>query len=214
MDEAKAKARQAAVELKKRIQSLDDHGLDLIFREARTYRAWQAREVSDATLHRLFEILRLGPTSGNCCPGRFVFVRSAEAKERLKPALDEGNVAKTMAAPVCAIVAHDLAFFEDMNWLAPHMKGAGNAFRKDAALAETTAFRNGSLQGAYLILVARALGLDTGPMSGFDNDGVDAEFFGGTTIRSNFLCNLGTGDSSALFARSPRPVFADIAEIL
>lgn len=204
MDEAKAKARQAAVELKKRIQSLDGHGLDLIFREARTYRAWQAREVSDATLHRLFEILRLGPTSGNCCPGRFVFVRSAEAKERLKPALDEGNVAKTMAAPVCAIVAHDLAFFEDMNWLAPHMKGAGNAFRKDAALAETTAFRNGSLQGAYLIVAARALGLDCGPMSGFDNDKVDQAFFAGTTIRSNFLCNLGYGDAASLHPRAPR----------
>ena len=207
MDEATATARSAAAGLKQRIQALDDDGLDLIFRGARTYRAWRAREVSDETLRRLFEILRLGPTSGNCCPARFVFVRSAEAKERLKPALDKGNVMQTMTAPVCAIVGYDLAFYEDMDWLAPHLKGAGRAFRNDAALAETTAFRNGSLQGAYLIIAARALGLDCGPMSGFDNDKVDQAFFAGTAVRSNFLCNLGYGEPGGLHPRAPRHGF-------
>ena len=207
MDEATATARSAAADLKQRIQALDANGLDLIFRGARTYRAWQAREVSDEALRQLFEILRLGPTSGNCCPARFVFVRSEEAKERLRPALDKGNVDKTMAAPVCVIIGYDLAFYDDMEWLVPHMKGAGNAFRNDAALAETTAFRNGSLQGAYLILAARALGLDCGPMSGFDNDMVDQAFFAGTTVRSNFLCNLGYGDPASLHPRAPRHGF-------
>jgi 3-hydroxypropanoate dehydrogenase len=214
MDEATAKARAAAVELKHRIETLDGDGLDLIFRGARTYRAWQAREVSDETLHQLFDVLRMGPTSGNCSPARFVFVRSAEAKERLKPALDEGNVGKTMSAPVCAIVGYDLAFYEDMSWLAPHMKGAGNAFRKDAALSEATAFRNGSLQGAYLIVAARALGLDCGPMSGFDNDLVDRAFFAGTAVRSNFLCNLGYGDAESLHPRAPRHGFEQACRIV
>ena len=213
MDDATAKARSAAVDLKRRIQSLHDHGLDLIFRDARTFRAWQKREVSEATLQALFELLRMGPTSGNCSPGRFVFVRSAEAKERLRPALDKGNVDQTMSAPVCAIIGHDLAFYEDMDWLAPHMKGAGNAFRKNPALAEVTAFRNGSLQGAYLILAARALGLDCGPMSGFDNDMVDRAFFAGTSIRSNFLCNLGYGDAESLHPRAPRHKFGQACRI-
>lgn len=213
MDDATAKARAAAVDLKRQIESLHDHGLDLIFRDARTFRGWQAREVGDATLREVFELLRMGPTSGNCSPGRFVFVRSAEAKERLKPALDKGNVGKTMSAPVCAIIGYDLAFYEHMDWLAPHMSGAGDAFRKDPALAETTAFRNGSLQGAYLILAARALGLDCGPMSGFDNDLVDRTFFAGTTIRSNFLCNLGYGDAESLHPRAPRHDFDQACRI-
>lgn len=213
MDEATAQARAAALDLKQRIQGLDEPGLDLIFREARTFRGWQARALSDATLERLFDLLRLGPTSGNCSPGRFVFVRSEAAKARLEPALDKGNVAKTMAAPVCAIVGYDLAFYQDMAWLAPHMKNAGGAFREDPALAETTAFRNGTLQGAYLILAARALGLDCGPMSGFDNDLVDREFFAGTTVRSNFLCNLGYGDADSLHPRAPRHAFAQACRV-
>ena len=207
MDEATTTARAAVAGLKERIQSLDSDSLDLIFREARTFRGWQAREVSDETLHRMWELARMGATSGNCCPGRLVFVKSDEAKERLKPALDTGNVAKTMAAPVCAIVGHDLAFYEDMDWLTPHMKGAGKTFGDDAALAEVTAFRNGSLQGAYLMIAARALGLDCGPMSGFDNSLVDDTFFAGSTIRSNFLCNLGYGDAESLHPRAPRHAF-------
>jgi 3-hydroxypropanoate dehydrogenase len=214
MDEATAKARAAAAGLKERIQSLDGDSLDLIFGEARTFRGWQAREVSDETLQQLWEHTCLGATSGNCCPGRFVFVKSDAAKERLKPALAEGNVAKTMAAPVCAIVGHDLAFYEDMAWLAPHMKGAGKTFGGDAALAEATAFRNGSLQGAYLMIAARALGLDCGPMSGFDNDLVDKIFFTDSTIRSNFLCNLGYGDPESLHPRSPRHAFDQACSIL
>jgi len=214
MDEATAQARAAAAGLKQRIQGLDGDGLDLIFREARTFRGWQAREVSDETLHLLWELTRLGPTSGNCCPARLVFVRSEAAKERLRPALDKGNVAKTMAAPVCAIVGHDLAFHQDMDWLAPHMKGAGKAFAGDAALAEATAFRNGSLQGAYLIVAARALGLDCGPMSGFDSAAVDRAFFADSPVRSNFLCNLGYGDAESLHARAPRHAFEQACRIL
>jgi 3-hydroxypropanoate dehydrogenase len=214
MDEATAQARSAAVDLKRRIQNLEDHGLDLIFRQARTFRAWQAREVSDATLRELFALLRMGPTSGNCSPGRFVFVRSEQAKERLRPALDKGNVKKTMTAPVCTIVGYDMAFYEDLDWLAPHSAGAGDAYREDPALAETTAFRNGSLQGAYLIIAARALGLDCGPMSGFDNDMVDQAFFAGTTIRSNFLCNLGYGDAESLHPRARRHEFDQACRIV
>ncbi len=214
MDEATAKARAAAVGLKERIQGLDGDGLDLIFREARTFRGWQAREVSDETLHQMWELARLGATSGNCCPARLVFVKSDAAKERLKPALDQGNVAKTMAAPVCAIVGHDLAFYEDMDWLVPHMKGTGKTFDGNAVLAEATAFRNGSLQGAYLMIAARALGLDCGPMSGFDNDLVDQAFFAGTAVRSNFLCNLGYGGPESLHARAPRHAFDQACRIL
>ncbi len=214
MDEATAKARAAAVGLKQRIQGLDNDGLDLIFRDARTFRGWQTREVSDETLDHLWALTRLGPTSGNCCPARLVFVKSDEAKERLKPALDAGNVAKTMAAPVCAIVGHDVAFYQDMEWLAPHMKGAGKAFGGNAALAEVTAFRNGSLQGAYLMIAARALGLDCGPMSGFNNSLVDETFFEDTTIRSNFLCNIGYGDAESLHARSPRHAFDQACRVL
>ena len=214
MDEATAKARAAAVGLKERIQGLDGDGLDLIFREARTFRGWQAREVSDETLHQMWELARLGATSGNCCPARLVFVKSDAAKERLKPALDQGNVAKTMAAPVCAIVGHDLAFYEDMDWLVPHMKGTGKTFDGNAVLAEATAFRNGSLQGAYLMIAARALGLDCGPMSGFENDLVDQAFFAGTAVRSNFLCNLGYGDPESLHARAPRHAFDQACRIL
>jgi 3-hydroxypropanoate dehydrogenase len=214
MDEATAQARAAAVGLKERIQGLDDDSLDLIFHEARTFRGWQAREVSDETLHQMWGLARLGATSGNCCPGRVVFVKSDAAKERLKPALDQGNVAKTMAAPVCAIVGHDLAFHEDMEWLAPHMKGAGKTFGGNAALAEATAFRNGSLQGAYLMIAARALGLDCGHMSGFNNSLVDQSFFADSKIRSNFLCNLGYGDAESLHPRSPRHAFDQACSIL
>ncbi len=213
-DEATVRAHAAAADLKRRIESLDGDGLDLIFREARTYRAWQPREVSDETLRQVWELARWGATSGNCCPGRTVFVKSVAAKEKLKPALDKGNVEQTMAAPVCAVVGYDLAFYRDIEWLAPFMAGVAKVFAREPDLAETTAFRNGSLQGAYLMIAARALGLDCGPMSGFDNALVDEAFFQGTEIRSNFLCNLGYGDPGTVFPRAARHSFDQACRIL
>ena len=192
---------------------LDPTALDLVFRTARTYRAWDGRPVDDATLRELHELMKWGPTTGNSCPARFVFVKSAAAKARLRPALDAGNVVQTMAAPVTAIVAYDLAFYEMMPKLAPHTNARSWFADEPLESLRTTALRNGSLQGAYLIIAARALGLDCGPMSGFDNAKVDAEFFGGTTVRSNFLCNLGYGDPSKLHPRAPRLTFDEARRI-
>ena len=187
--------------------TLDDAALDQLFRTARTYRTWRDPAVmSDEILHALYELLKWGPTSSNCCPARIVFVRSAEAKARLEPALDAGNVKQTMAAPATAIIGYDLQFYEKLPLLAPHAN-VRSAFVGKTELIEATAFRNGSLQGAYLIVAARALGLDCGPMSGFDNAKVDAAFFPGGKIKSNFLCNLGYGDPSKLHARAPRLEF-------
>jgi len=195
--------------------SLSPTALDQLFRHARTHNVWQDRPVSDGLLHELYELLKFGPTTSNSCPARFVFVKSAEAKAKLGPALDEGNYAKTMAAPVTAIVAYDLAFYEKLPQLFPHNLAAKGWFdtKSDADLT-TICLRNGSLQGAYLILAARALGLDCGPMSGFNNALVDAAFFAGTRIRSNFLVNLGYGDAEQLFPRSPRLSFDEAARIL
>ena len=192
---------------------LDPTALDLVFRTARTYRAWDGRPVDDATLRELHELMKWGPTTGNSCPARFVFVKSAEAKARLRPALDAGNVVQTMAAPATAIVAYDLAFYEMMPKLAPHTDARSWFADEPLESLRITALRNGSLQGAYLIVAARALGLDCGPMSGFDNAKVDAEFFAGTTVRSNFLCNLGYGDPSKLHPRAPRLTFDEACKI-
>jgi len=192
---------------------LDPTALDLVFRTARTYRAWDGRPVDDATLRELHELMKWGPTTGNSCPARFVFVKSAAAKARLRPALDAGNVVQTMAAPVTAIVAYDLAFYEMMPKLAPHTNARSWFADEPLESLRTTALRNGSLQGAYLVIAARALGLDCGPMSGFDNAKVDAEFFAGTTVRSNFLCNLGYGDPSKLHPRAPRLTFDEACRI-
>ena len=192
---------------------LNDAGLDLLFREARTHNDWTDREVSDVLLQAVFDLAKTGPTSANCSPLRIVYVRSAAAKERLKPALIEGNVEKTMAAPVTAILGHDLEFYEQLPKLFPHTD-ARAWFVGNDALIETTAFRNGSLQGAYFIMAARALGLDCGPMSGFDNAAVDRAFFPDGTIKSNFLCNLGYGDPSKLFPRSPRFDFDEVCKIV
>ena len=191
---------------------LTSAAFDQLFRQARTYNAFSG-EVGDETLHRLYDLLKWGPTTGNTCPARFVFVRSAEAKRRLEPALSEGNRAKTMAAPCTAIVAYDMHFFEKSPVLFPHTD-AKSWFDglPDADLA-TIALRNSSLQGAYLLLAARSLGLDCGPMSGFDNAKVDAAFFAGTRIRSNFLVNLGQGDPASIFPRSPRLGFAEACRI-
>lgn len=192
---------------------LEPAALDLIFRAARTHRAWDDRPVDEATLRELHELMKWGPTTGNSCPARFIFVQSAEAKARLRPALDAGNVVQTMAAPATAIVAYDLAFYEMMPKLAPHTNARSWFAGEPEDSLRTTALRNGSLQGAYLIIAARALGLDCGPMSGFDNAKVDAEFFAGTTVRSNFLCNLGYGDPSKLRPRAPRLSFDEACTI-
>lgn len=193
---------------------LDDKALDTIFRTARTHNAWQDRPVSDAQLEQMYEVMKWGSTSANCSPARILFVKSAQAKEKLKPLLMEGNQAKTMAAPVCAIIGYDVEFYEKLPELFPHDLTAKTWFNGSAEFAEQTAFRNGSLQGAYLMIAARALGLDCGPMSGFDVDGVTNAFFAGTTYKANFLCNIGYGDASALFDRSPRLAFDDACKVL
>jgi 3-hydroxypropanoate dehydrogenase len=186
--------------------------LDQLFRNARTHNSLIG-EVPDALLQELVDLLKLGPTSANCSPARLLFVKSREAKERLKPHLSEGNRDKTMKAPVCTIIGYDLDFYLYLPNLFPHTN-ARSWFEGDEPKIFDTAFRNGTLQGAYLIMAARALGLDTGPMSGFDNAGVDREFFAGTNIKSNFLCNLGHGDGEKLFARSPRFSFDEMAKII
>ncbi|MGE5513646.1 MAG: malonic semialdehyde reductase [Bacteroidota bacterium] len=191
-----------------------DAALDQLFRNARTHNKWQSKDVPDSLLHELVELMRLGPTSANCQPARIVFVKSAAAKERLKPFLSEGNRAKTMSAPVCAIIAYDLKFYEHLPRLFPHNQSARSWFDGKADHIATTALRNSSLQGGYFILAARALGLDAGPMSGFDNAGLDKEFFPEGTVKSNFLCSLGYGDPSVLFPRLPRFTFDEMAKIL
>ena len=193
--------------------ALPADALDQLFRTARTHNEIGG-EVNDELLHQLYDLLKWGPTTANSCPARFVFVKSPEARAKLGPALDEGNYKKTMAAPVTVIVAYDTAFFEKMPYLFPHTDAKGWFDTKPEAAIETICLCNGSLQGAYLLLAARALGLDCGPMSGFDNAKVDETFFAGTSWKSNFLVNLGYGDASKLFARSPRLAFDEAARIL
>jgi len=182
---------------------LDLVALDQLFLQARTHWAWQDLPVSDDKLREVFGLLRMGPTSANCSPARFVFLRTHGARERLRPALSAGNLDKTMSAPVTVIVGYDPKFYDHLPRLFPHAD-AKSWFTGNPGLAEATAFRNGTLQGAYLILAARAVGLDAGPMSGFDNAKVDEEFFAQNGWKSNFLVNLGYGDASKLFPRSPR----------
>lgn len=195
---------------------IDNSALKVLFFDARTQNKWLDTPVSDAQLKELVDLVKWGPTSVNCSPMRLVFLKTAEAKARLKPHLMPGNVDKTLTAPVTAIVAHDLAFYTEMPKLFPHMPAVKDWFTgpEKAAHAETTAVRNATLQGGYLILAARALGLDTGAMSGFNNAGVDAEFFAGTQLKSNFLLNLGHGDASGVFGRSPRFTFDEMAKII
>ncbi len=183
--------------------------LATIFGNARSQNGWLDKPVSDAQLREIYEQMKWGPTSVNCSPARIVFLRSPEAKLKLKDALSPGNVDKTMNAPVVAIVGYDTHFYQQLPELFPHNPGVRGWFEGEekAAFAETTAFRNGTLQGGYLILAARAVGLDCGPMSGFNNAAVDAAFFAGTTVKSNFICGLGHGDLSKVFSRSPRLSF-------
>lgn len=193
--------------------TLDQNGLDLLFRQARTHSVFTDRPVPDEVLRQAWDIARMGPTSANCQPARLVFVRSAEAKARLCPALAPGNVDKTMAAPVTAIIGHDMAFFEQLPRLFPHAD-ARSWFVGNDALIQGTAFRNSTLQGAYFMLALRAIGLDCGPMSGFDAAKVDAEFFAGTSVKSNFLINIGHGDSAALHPRGPRLDFDEACRVV
>ncbi len=192
---------------------LDEQSLNLLFREARTHSVWQDKPVSDAQLMQIYDLMKWPPTSANCSPARIVFVRGTAAKEKLLACVSPGNAEKTHTAPVTAIVAYDMEFYEKLPALFPHAD-ARSWFAGNQALIDKTAFRNGTLQGAYLIFAARALGLDAGPMSGFDNDKVDQAFFPNSKIKSNFLVNLGYGDSSKLFPRSPRLVFQEAAQIL
>ena len=191
---------------------LDEASLDQLFRQARSYNRWTQDTVSDEQLRAVYELARLGPTSANSCPARFVFVKTPEAKARLVGCVDAGNVTKVEQAPVTVIIGMDLEFYERLPELFPHNPGAREWF-VDPESARVNALRNGSLQGAYLILAARALGLDCGPMSGFDNARVDAEFFAGTTVRSNFLCALGHGTTEKLHPRGPRLAFREACRI-
>ncbi|NLW97011.1 malonic semialdehyde reductase [Luteimonas wenzhouensis] len=192
--------------------TLADAALDQLFRSARTHNAFSG-EIDDATLRRLYDLVKLGPTEANSCPARFVFVRSPEAKAKLAPALSEGNRDKTLAAPVTVIVGHDLRFYDKLPVLFPHTDAKSWFEGSPAERLERVALRGSSMQTAYLILAARALGLDTGPMTGFDNAKVDEAFFQGTPVRSNILVNLGRGDPAAIFPRSPRLPFDEAARI-
>jgi 3-hydroxypropanoate dehydrogenase len=210
------------------MNTLDDRALDIIFRTARSHNDWLDKPVTDETLKQIYDLLKWGPTSANASPARFIFIRSKAAKERLRPSLAPGNVDKTMAAPITAIIAYDLTFFEKLPHLFPHAPGMRDNFLKNPQLVEVTARRNSSLQGAYLMIAARSLGLDCGPMSGFDNtkldheffaagrecQGCDQEFFPEGHVKSNFLCNLGYGDAGKLFPRSPRLEFNEACALL
>jgi 3-hydroxypropanoate dehydrogenase len=208
---------------------LSDDACDALFTKARTHSNWLDRPVEDDLLHQLYDLMKWGPTSANCCPVRIVFLRTGAAKERLRPALQPANVDKTMKAPVTAILAYDSKFYDLLPRLFPAMPGAKEMFAKSKDLADATAMRNGSLQGAYFMLAARSLGLDCGPMSGFDNAKVDQEFFpaaaswSGATdggfiaagaVKSNFLCNLGYGDATKVYPRGPRLDFGEACQLL
>lgn len=192
----------------------DDMSFDLVFRAARSQNRWLAREVPDDVLRQLYDLMRWGPTSMNCSPARVLFLRTAGAKQRLVPALAPANVDKVVGAPVVAVIAYDTAFYERLPHLFPHRPEAGAMFERDAALREETAFRNGTLQGAYLMVAARMLGLDCGPMSGFDQAAANREFFEGGTVKVNFLCGLGYGDPAGLFPRHPRLEFGQACTLL
>ena len=210
------------------VRMADETCLDVIFRNARTHTAWLDKPVSDETLRQLYDVMKWGPTSANTNPARFVFIRTKQAKERLRPSLAPGNVEKTMAAPVVVIVAYDLKFYEKLPRLFPHSPSMRELFASNPQLVEMTARRNSSLQGAYLIIAARALGLDCGPMSGFDNAKLDMEFFDAGRecencdqeffpeghVKSNFLINLGYGDPSKLHPRNPRLAFEEACTLL
>ncbi len=209
LDALREQAQATVRNLRERKPQLDADSIDLILRDARSHYAWIDRPVPREMLEAIYEIMAAGPTSMNTCPARIVFVTSGEGKERLAKSLKPKNVAKMQSAPVTAIIAHDLEFWTHLPFLFPH-EDRRPMFEGKPAHIEATAFRNGTLQGAYFMIAARALGLDVGAMSGFSNEIVDEEFFGGTTLRSNFLVNLGYADESALFQKLPRFAFDDV----
>jgi 3-hydroxypropanoate dehydrogenase len=193
--------------------AISDDALDQLFRLARTQNKWQPKPVSQTLLHALYDLLRMGPTSANCSPSRFVFVTTDEGRARLKPHLSPGNVQKVMTAPVTVVIGTDYKFYDKLPQLFPHVD-ARSWFVGNEKLADTTAFRNGTLQGGYLIMAARAVGLDCGPMSGFNNAAIDEEFFPNSSVKSNFICSLGYGDPSGVLTRSPRLSFDEACQIV
>lgn len=192
---------------------LDEYAQDTLFRKARSHSAWLPRTVSDRKLRDIYELMKWGPTSANCSPMRIVFARTPEAKERVRPALGPTNVDKTMSAPVIAIIAYDTKFYEHLPRLFPRNPKVGDRFAADPAMAQTNAFRNGTLQGAYFMIAARALGLDCAPMSGFDNTKIDSDFFPDGRFKSNFLCCVGYGDPARVYPRGPRFEFEEICNL-
>ncbi|WP_380053098.1 malonic semialdehyde reductase [Falsihalocynthiibacter sp. SS001] len=213
LNAAREEAQSTFRELKKTKPALDEASIDVILGNARSHYAWKDTPVSDEMLHQLYELTAQGPTSMNTCPARYVFVRSPEGKERLAKSLKAKNIDKMMDAPVTAIIAYDLDFWRELPFLFPHEDRRPH-FEGKPEHSEVTAFRNGTLQGAYFMIAARALGLDIGAMSGFSNEIVDEEFFAGTTLKSNFLCNLGYADESALFQKLPRFEFDKVCTVL
>jgi len=197
----------------KETESLDAPNLNLLFDDARTHNVWQERDISEGILRQLFDLMKMAPTSMNISPARIIFVKTDIGKEKLRPTLVAGNVEKTMSAPVCAIIGHDLDCWRQLPQLFP-FKDMSGLFKDNPDFVSSTAFRNGSMQGAYLIMAARALGLDCGPMSGFDNELVDKQFFQGTSVKSNFLCNLGYGCRDKVTDRAPRFNFDDVCQII
>jgi 3-hydroxypropanoate dehydrogenase len=208
-----SKAQETFSKIKEDADLLNDKQLDLLFGQARSMNGWKDQDVSNEILYSLYELTKMGPTSTNSCPARFVFIKSDEMKEKIKPALLPNNVDKCMTAPVITIIGYDLDFSDHMGKLFPHMDVAP-MYKGNSDMNFATAFRNSSLQGAYLMVVARALGLDCGPMSGFNNELVDEQFFSGTNIKSNFLCCLGYGDPSKIFFRLPRFDFDEVCKIV
>ncbi len=195
--------------------AINDEALDLVFRNARTFRKFRPEPITPQILMAVYDLMRLGPTASNCCPARILFIVSVEAKEKLRPHLAKGNVDKTMNAPATAIIGYDLAFYDRFPKLSPERPAAREeAAKQSPDSIQETAFRNGTLQGGYLIMAARAVGLDCGPMSGFDNAGVNEAFFAGARLKSNFLCNLGYGDDPSMRPRGPRLSFDDACKIL
>lgn len=211
--DAKATAQEQVRDLRQRKPRLDKDSIDVILRGARSHYDWQDKPIPDNVIKELYEIVANGATSMNCCPSRFYFVKSPEGKQRLAKSLKAKNIDKMMAAPVTAIIAYDLEFWKKLPFLFPH-EDRRPLFEGKSEYIQTTAFLNGTLQGAYFMIAARALGLDVGAMSGFSNTTVDEEFFAGTTIRSNFLCNLGYANENALFQKLPRFEFNDVCKYL
>lgn len=207
-------AQEEIRDVRSRITRLSDDGIDLILTGARSHYGWQDKKVSDADLEKIYNVTVTGPTSNNGHPIRILFARTEESKQRLVPALKGNNVEKVLTSPVCAILGYDMEFYKRMPELFPHDPGKMQMFIDNPRRCADDAFRNGSLQGAYFMIAARSLGFDVGPISGFDNDTVDKEFFEGTTIKSNFLCNVGYGDENHVWQKLPRPAFDTICELI